>query len=240
MHQGGSFLPVHSGLGMYVESVSHLYNESQSLDIVRALIRGDHTFQTTVQAKVQREQKWTRKSAISVHAAKNAGTILSSTEPAVAVVEPPLVIHNTQPQDPQIHQSPLHAPPGDLDLPLHLHPIVEPGPKPPQVEPIPTQAVPKVSAITREVRRVVQEEEDEAWTARISEYAMQGNLFALLQAENESITWKNYMWDRPRGVLKFTVNSSIDTGCPPLLTFGQLLALWEHVEADSVPCSGPL
>jgi hypothetical protein len=40
---------------------------------------------------------------------------------------------------------------------------------------------------------------------------MQGNLFALLQAENESITWKSYMWDLPCSVLKFAVNSSIDT-----------------------------
>jgi hypothetical protein len=63
-----------------------------------------------VQAKVQHEQKWTRKSAISVDAAEIAGTILSSTEPAigkVAVVEPPLVIHDTQPQDP--HTSHLRA-----------------------------------------------------------------------------------------------------------------------------------
>jgi hypothetical protein len=93
MPQGGSFLPAHSGLGMDVNSVSHLYKESRSLDIVRALIQGVHTVQTTVQAKVQREQKWTRKFAISVHTAEIAGTILSSTEPAignVAVVEPPL------------------------------------------------------------------------------------------------------------------------------------------------------
>jgi hypothetical protein len=39
---------------------------------------------------------------------------------------------------------------------------------------------------------------------------MQGNLFALLQAENKSITWKLCMWDLPHGVLKFTVKSSID------------------------------
>jgi hypothetical protein len=38
MTKGGSFLPVHSGLSMDVKSVSHLYKESQSLDIVRALI----------------------------------------------------------------------------------------------------------------------------------------------------------------------------------------------------------
>jgi hypothetical protein len=47
-----------------------------------------------VQAKVPREQKWTRKSAISVLAADISGTSFSSTEPAisnVAVVEPPLV-----------------------------------------------------------------------------------------------------------------------------------------------------
>jgi hypothetical protein len=50
-----------------------------------------------------------------------------------------------------------------------------------------------VSAIKREVKRVFQEEEDEAWAACIHKYTMQGNLFALLQAENESITWKSYM-----------------------------------------------
>jgi hypothetical protein len=80
-----------------------------------------------------------------------------------------------------------------LDLPLHPHPIVEPGPQPPQVEPIPMQAdtVPKVSAIRQEVRRVFQEEEDEAWATRVREYTIEGNLSALLQDVNERITWKS-------------------------------------------------
>jgi hypothetical protein len=39
---------------------------------------------------------------------------------------------------------------------------------------------------------------------------MQGNLFALLQAESEGIIWKSYMW-KTRGVLKFALNASIDT-----------------------------
>jgi hypothetical protein len=124
-----------------------------------------------------------------------------------------------------------------------------PQPQPPQVEPIPAQAdtVPKVSAIRREVRSVFQEDDDDAWVACISEYTMQGNLFALLQAENESITWKFYMWDLPCGVLKFAVKSSIATRCPPSLTSeggeacsGQLPALWEHGQADAVPCSGSM
>jgi hypothetical protein len=162
---------------------------------------------------------------------------LSSTEPAtgkVAIVEPPLVIHDTQPQDPQPPLSPLHAPPRDLDLPLHPHPIVEPGPQPPQVEPILTQAdtVPKMSAIRREVRRVFQEEEDEACAARVSKYTMQGNLFALLQYENESITWKSYTWDLPCGVLKFAVNSSIDT----LPTFTNLKRWGKHALVKCQHC----
>jgi hypothetical protein len=116
MPQGGSPLLVHSGLGTDAKSV-YLYKESQSPDTARAPILGDHTVQTTVQAKVQREQKWIRRSAISVRAAETAGTIPSSTEPAignVAVVEPPLVIHDAQPQDPQPPLSPIHAPSEDL------------------------------------------------------------------------------------------------------------------------------
>jgi hypothetical protein len=135
---------------------------------------------------------------------------LSSTEPVignVAVGESLLVIPDTQPQYPQTPRSLLDAPPGDLGLPVHPHPIIEPGPQPPQVEPIPPQAD---IAIRQEVRRVFQEEKDETWAARVSEYTKQGNLFALLQAENESITWKSYMWDLPRGVLKCAVNTSTD------------------------------
>jgi hypothetical protein len=107
---------------VWMQRVSLIYTRrAGSLDIVRALIRGDHTVQTTVQAKVQHQQKWMRKFAISVCAAEIAGTILPSMEPAIgniAVVEPPLVIHDTQPKDPQPPQSPLQALPGDLDLQL--------------------------------------------------------------------------------------------------------------------------
>jgi hypothetical protein len=44
------------------------------------------------------------------------------------------------------------------------------------------------------VWKVFCEDEDDAWAARVRGYTMQENLFALLQAESESITWKSYMW----------------------------------------------
>jgi hypothetical protein len=161
---------------------------------------------------------------------------LSSKEPVIRdapVVELPLAIHDTQPQDPQPPQSPFYTQPGDLDLQLHPHPTVEPGPQPPQVERIPTQAdsVPKVSAIRKEVRRVFCEEDD-AWAARIRGYTMQGNLFALLQAESEGITWKSYIWNIPSGVLKFALKASIDT----LPTFTNLKRWVKHASVNCHLC----
>jgi hypothetical protein len=58
-------------------------------------------------------------------------------------------------------------------------------------------------AIRKEVRKDFHEEEDDAWAVRVRYYTMQGNLFALLHAESEGITWKSYMWNLPRGSLKF-------------------------------------
>jgi hypothetical protein len=63
----------------------------------------------------------------------------------------------------------------------------------------------------KEVQRVFCEEDDDAWAARVRGYTMQGNLFALLQAESEVITWKSYMWNLPHGVLILVLNASIDT-----------------------------
>jgi hypothetical protein len=43
------------------------------------------------------------------------------------LLSPPWSSMALKPRDPQLPRSPLYAPPGDLDFPLHPHPIVEPG-----------------------------------------------------------------------------------------------------------------
>jgi hypothetical protein len=73
---------------------------------------------------------------------------------------------------------------------------------------------------------------EEKWAAHVCGYAMQGNLFALMQAENESIMRKSYMWDLPCGVLKFAVNSSIDT----LPTFTNLSRWEKHASVNCQLC----
>jgi hypothetical protein len=49
---------------------------------------------------------------------------------------------------------------------------------------------------------------------------------------NKSITWKSYMWDLPRGVLKFAVNSSIET----LPTFTNLRRWAKHALVNCQLC----
>jgi hypothetical protein len=85
-----------------------------------------------------------------------------------------------------------------------------------------------VFAIRKEVWRVFRMEEDEAWAARVCGYTMQGNIFALLQAENEGITWKSYMWNLPCGVLQFALNASVDK----LPTFNDLKRWGKRVSVN--------
>ena len=40
---------------------------------------------------------------------------------------------------------------------------------------------------------------------------MQGDYIALLMEEGSCITWRSYLWDIPRGVLKFAINAGLNT-----------------------------
>ena len=63
----------------------------------------------------------------------------------------------------------------------------------------------------RHIQRGVQDRVSDSWKERISRYVMQGDYLALIIEENNSITWKSFMWDIPQGVLKFAVNAGVNT-----------------------------
>jgi hypothetical protein len=65
---------------------------------------------------------------------------------------------------------------------------------------------------------------------------VQGNLFALLQAESEGITWKSYVWNLPHGVLKFALNANIVT----LPTFTNLKRWGKHASVNCHLCKNPV
>ena len=50
------------------------------------------------------------------------------------------------------------------------------------------------------------------WKEKIGLYIMQGDYIALLMEEGSCITWRSYLWDIPRGILKFAINAILKDG----------------------------
>ena len=69
----------------------------------------------------------------------------------------------------------------------------------------------KRKQLTREVQRRIQAQTDEYWSGKIRSLIMQGNFLSLLIEEDSNVSWKSYLWNMPRGVVKFALNSSLET-----------------------------
>ena len=87
--------------------------------------------------------------------------------------------------------------------------------------------------LTKEVQKRIQAQTDEYWAGKIRSLIMQGNFLSLL-IEDTNVTWKSYLWNMPRGLVKFAVNSSLE--CLPT---ADNLKRWGKRASDLCPiCSG--
>ena len=92
----------------------------------------------------------------------------------------------------------------------------------------------KRKQLTREVQKRIQAQTDEYWSVRIRSLIMQGNFLSLLIEEDSYVTWKSYLWNMPRGLVKFAVNSSLES-----LATADNLKRWGKRASDLCPiCSG--
>ena len=87
--------------------------------------------------------------------------------------------------------------------------------------------------LKREVQQSIQRQTDEYWTDKIRSLDMQGNFVSLLIEEDTNVTWKSYLWNLPRGIAKFAINSSLDT-----LPSGDNLKRWGKRVSDVCPLCG--
>ena len=65
--------------------------------------------------------------------------------------------------------------------------------------------------LKQEVRKRIQDQTDAYWSSKIRNLVMQGDFLSLLVEEDTNVTWKSYVWNLPRGVVKFVLNSSLQT-----------------------------
>ena len=85
-----------------------------------------------------------------------------------------------------------------------------------------------------EVQKRIQRQTDEYWADKVRTLVMQGNFLSLLIEEDTNVSWKSYLWNLPRGVVKFALNSSLDT-----LPSADNLRRWGKRVSDVCPlCRG--
>ena len=76
--------------------------------------------------------------------------------------------------------------------------------------PPPTQGVMSHKLLKSKIQAGVQDRVSNFWK-KVGHYIMQGDYIALIMEEGSCITWRSYLWDIPRGVLKFAINAGLNT-----------------------------
>ena len=80
------------------------------------------------------------------------------------------------------------------------------SPPPPQASGPPSRKL-----LKGKIQGGVEKRVSDFWRERVGQYVMQGDYLALHMEEQSCLTWKSFMWDVPRGVLKFAINAGINT-----------------------------
>ncbi len=68
-----------------------------------------------------------------------------------------------------------------------------------------------VESVKAKVKLNIAEEFHEMWTKHIKTLTVQGRFLEILSMEESHITWRSLIYNLPRGILQFAVNSTIDT-----------------------------
>ena len=70
---------------------------------------------------------------------------------------------------------------------------------------------PTQTLLKSKIQAGVQDRVSSFWKEKVGHYVMQGDYIALIMEEGICITWRSYLWDVPRGILKFAINAGLNT-----------------------------
>ena len=185
--RGASWALVHDVHGMNIKSIDHLYKESRALNLSNIRFFSDERVQHALDSKEEREGKWCRKFSSSIY-----------VKGLIQEVVPPVSGQNVL----TIGQN--------LDVSSDSWSSLEVDePAPPLLQP-PVRGI-DGNLLKRKIQDGVQKWVSEFWKEKIGSYVMQGDYLALIMEEGNCITWKSYLWDVPRGILKFAMNAGLNT-----------------------------
>ena len=188
--RGASWALVHDIHGLNIKSIEHLYKESRSLTLSNIRFYSDSRIRHALDSKEEREGKWCRKFSSSTFV---KGLIEEVVTPVVG--QPVLTLDNNLDDSSGSWSS------------LELEEAAAAPPPPPP----PPQGVMRQSLLKKKIQVGVQARVNDFWKEKIGHYVMQGDYLALIMEEGGCITWRSYLYDIPRGVLKFAINAGLNT-----------------------------
>ena len=88
-----------------------------------------------------------------------------------------------------------------------------------------------IEQVKNEAKSIVNSEETQTLFNHVSELVKQGRILELSQIEKNDATWQSYVYNLPRGTMKFLLNSAIDT-----LPTKANLKLWGKRASEKCRC----
>ena len=190
--RGASWALVHDVHGMNVKSIDHLYKEARSLTLSHIRFFSDDRVRHALNSKEDREAKWCKKFSSATY-----------VKGVIAEVVPPVV------------EVPISTVGNSLDdslgswSSLELEDVDAAAPPPPP--PPPPRGVVTQTLLKSKIQAGVQVRVNDFWKEKVGHYVMQGDYLALIMEEGGCVTWRSYLWDIPRGVLRFAINAGLNT-----------------------------
>ena len=207
--RSGSWCLVHDRHGINIKSISHFYKECRTVSLINIRQFSDARVRHALDTKEARESKWKRKSSPAMLALDVGNSLSTSAQPTFTTPtsSPP----NFAPSTPIPPASPTIATHSEVLNPL-LDTTFSSVSSDEETASNNLIAAPlKKRHIRHAAQKHIQECEDAYWRDKISKLIMQGDFLNLLIEEDSNVTWKSYLWGLPRGVVKFAVNSGLNT-----------------------------
>ena len=198
---------LHLCTAMNIKKISTLYTETHSVTHCSTRLKGDRLVNIVLDNRIERESAYQRKKSVTV-------TAESYYQSAVGR-------HMVQGEIPGM--TPEEENNNTINLTIS-------GPVGGGSD-VNKQTAKFREDVKLEVKTMVKVDETEQMLLHVKTLVKQGKYLELCQLEQNDATWKGYIYNLPRGTMKFLLNSSIDT-----LPTKVNLKMWGKVSNDKCRC----
>ena len=204
---------LHLNTAMNIKKISTLYTECHAVTHASTRLKGDKRVNLAIDNKIERESSFVRKQSITVL----AETVFKSAFNQNCVQGE---IPGTTPENPPTSENLTLEGLGDLTLPA----------TPPQEPLKPPHKF--IEEVKKDVKTKILSDENQNILKHVQTLIKQGQILELAKLEEKDATWNSYIFNLPKGTMKWLLNSCIDT-LPTKVNLKQ----WGKVTNDKCFCT---